>query len=174
MDHDPRADIELLRTELRQGRRVRSSLGAWMFRNHLAFAALLAEEGVDWERLAAGFARLGLTDATHKPPRAGTAKLTWRRVQAALERDGVAVKRRRSGNGKRSRAAVTPGAAAAPSAAEPGTAALASDPAAAGRRFKPARRRAPAAPQAMTPAEQADLHALRARVFGTEEGKADG
>ena len=175
MDHDPHADIELLRTELRQGRRVRSSLGAWMFRNHVAFAALLAEEGVDWERLAAGFATLGLTDATHKPPHAGTAKLTWRRVQAALERDGVVVKRRRrSGNGKRHPAATTPGLTAAPAAGAAEAAATADDPAAPARRFKPVRKRTPAEPRAMTPTEQEDLRALRARVFGTEEGKADG
>lgn len=169
MDQNTTPEIELLRGELRQGRQVRSSLGAWMFRNHAAFAALLLEEGVDRERLAAGFARLGLTDATGKPPRAGTVKITWRRVRAALEREGIVVRRRRrNSKGRGLPSAVTPVPASDAEAAGPST-----QPAASARRFKPVRKRAPAPLRAMTSEEQQDLQALRARVFGTREGRED-
>ena len=151
---------------------MRSSVGAWMFRNHAAFAALLLEEGVDWERLAAGFARLGLTDATGKPPRAGTVKITWRRVQAALEREGiVARRRRRSGKGRGLLTVTERDSAEAPAVPDgtKGTKVGSSiEPAASPRRFKPVRKRTPEAQQTMTPKEQEDLRVLRARVFGTE------
>jgi len=169
MDCDPGTEIELLRSELRQGRHVRSSVGAWMFRNHVAFAALLLEEGVDWERLAAGFARLGLTDATGKPPRAGTVKITWRRVQAALEREGiVARRRRRSGKARGLLAVIGTGSAEALAAPDAARAASSIEPAESARRFRPVRKRTPEVQRAMTPKEQEDLRVLRARVFGTE------
>lgn len=169
MDCDPGTEIELLRSELRQGRHVRSSVGAWMFRNHAAFAALLLEEGVDWERLAAGFARLGLTDATGKPPQAGTVKITWRRVQAALEREGIAVRRRRrSGKNRGLPAALRPGPAEPPAGPDATKGGSSIEAAASADRFRPVRKRTPEAQRAVTPKEQQDLCVLRARVFGTE------
>lgn len=143
-----------------------------MFRHHAEFTTLLLEAGVDWQRLAIGFARLGLTDAGGKPPRAGTVKITWRRVQSALEREGVIVRRRRRASG----AAATVPSAPTPALAlirEPPEALSSAGPpqgAAPASRFRPVRRRAPEAPRPVSPQEAAEMADLRVRVFGTREG----
>lgn len=158
-DPDGPSAIELLRRELHLGKHTRSPLAQWMFRHHAAFAALLIETGVNWERLAGGFEKLGLTDALGKPPQPDTAKMTWHRVRQELARQGLMAKPHRRRTGKPSI-----GASRAPST--PSEAAPAPAPAG---RFKPVRKREPAPPQEMTPEEAAQMATLRARVFGTQE-----
>ncbi|MBW4089866.1 MAG: hypothetical protein HIU82_01975 [Proteobacteria bacterium] len=170
-DQETVSAIELLRGELQQGKRTRSPLAQWMFRHHAEFTTLLLEAGVDWARLAIGFARLGLTDADGKPPRAGTVKITWRRVQSALEREGVIARRRRrraSGAAATAASALAPAPIREPPEAEP----PAGPPqgAAPASRFKPVRRRAPEPARPVSPQEAAEMADLRVRVFGTKEG----
>lgn len=158
-DPDDPAAIELLRRELQLGRHTRSPLAQWMFRHHAAFAALLRETGVNWERLAGGFEKLGLTDARGRPPRPQTAKLTWHRVRQTLEREGLITRRRRR-TGKP--------AAANPASPPDSPSGGAPRPVPASR-FQPVRKREPAPPRTVTPEEAAQMAALRTRVFGTKE-----
>ena len=62
----------------------RSSLFWWMVENHDQLASAVGGRRLQWTRLCARFAKLGLTDANGHAPSEQAARKTWRRVRRAV------------------------------------------------------------------------------------------
>ena len=62
----------------------RSSLFWWMVENHDQLASAVGGRRLQWTRLSARFAKLGLTDAHGHAPSEQTARKTWQRVRRAV------------------------------------------------------------------------------------------
>jgi hypothetical protein len=62
----------------------RSSLFWWMVENHDQLASAVEGGRLQWTRLCALFAKLGLTDANGHAPSEQTARKTWQRVRRAV------------------------------------------------------------------------------------------
>lgn len=62
----------------------RSSLFWWMVENHDQLASAVGGRRLQWTRLCARFAKLGLTDAIGHAPSEQTARKTWQRVRRAV------------------------------------------------------------------------------------------
>jgi hypothetical protein len=62
----------------------RSSLFWWMVENHDQLASAVGGRRLQWTRLSARFAKLGLTDANGQAPSKQTARKTWQRVRRAV------------------------------------------------------------------------------------------
>jgi hypothetical protein len=62
----------------------RSSLFWWMVENHDQLASAVGGRRLQWTRLSARFAKLGLTDANGQVPSEQTARKTWQRVRRAV------------------------------------------------------------------------------------------
>ncbi|MBV8487170.1 MAG: hypothetical protein JO161_02710 [Planctomycetaceae bacterium] len=62
----------------------RSSLFWWMVENHDQLASAVGGRRLEWTRLCARFAKLGLTDANGHAPSEQTARKTWQRVRRAV------------------------------------------------------------------------------------------
>ena len=62
----------------------RSSLFWWMVENHDQLASAVGGRHLQWTRLCARFAKLGLTDANGHAPSEQTARKTWQRVRRAV------------------------------------------------------------------------------------------
>jgi len=62
----------------------RSSLFWWMVENHDQLASAVEGRRLQWTRLSARFAKLGLTDANGHAPSEQTARKTWQRVRRAV------------------------------------------------------------------------------------------
>ena len=62
----------------------RSSLFWWMVENHDQLASAVGGRRLQWTRLSARFAKLGLTNANGHAPSEQTARKTWQRVRCAV------------------------------------------------------------------------------------------
>ena len=62
----------------------RSSLFWWMVENHDQLASAIGGRRLQWTRLCARFAKLGLTNANGHAPSEQTARKTWQRVRCAV------------------------------------------------------------------------------------------
>jgi hypothetical protein len=59
----------------------RSSLFEWLMTHHDEMVAAAGGRRIEWSRLCAEFAKVGLTGADRKPANAATARKTWQRVR---------------------------------------------------------------------------------------------
>lgn len=88
---------------------LHSPLYRWLRQNHDAFLAEWGGERADWQAFVEGFAALGLTDRTGKPPTRETARKTWMRVRADAAK---AKARKAAGHKSLEREEIAPGVCA--------------------------------------------------------------